>query len=416
MVQFVAIGLLLFAVLAVVSDRLVDRAAEDEALDDARDTTWMLAHSVVEPALTRGLVSGDPGSIDRFDREVRDRLLVGDVRRIKVWAPDGTIVYSDQTELIGEQFPLSGAEQQILRDGGTDAELSDLQEPENRLEAPEQGLVEVYTRVRTPDGSPLLFEAYYTADDIAANTQRVFAPFRRIMTGSLLLLAALAAFIIWGLTRRLRTAAAERQRLLQAAIDASVAERRRIARDLHDGVVQDLAGTAFTLSAEARGEQPVAPGAVAGAARSLRRSLKALRSLLVEIHPPDLAADGLSAALEDLVAPAGAAGMEARVEVDDVDGVPDHVVTLVWRVAQEAVRNALRHSCGSRLHVIVRRYGDTVQLEVRDDGVGMDTHGPRPEGSLGLRGLSSLVHEHGGTLSVESEPGQGTTVRVEVAA
>lgn len=416
MVQFVAIGLLLFAVLAVVSDRLVDRAAEDEALDDARDTTWMLAHSVVEPALTRGLVSGDPGSIDRFDREVRDRLLVGDVRRIKVWAPDGTIVYSDQTELIGEQFPLSGAEQQILRDGGTDAELSDLQEPENRLEAPEQGLVEVYTRVRTPDGSPLLFEAYYSADDIAANTQRVFAPFRRIMTGSLLLLAALAAFIIWGLTRRLRTAAAERQRLLQAAIDASVAERRRIARDLHDGVVQDLAGTAFTLSAEARGEQPVAPGAVAGAARSLRRSLKALRSLLVEIHPPDLAADGLSAALEDLVAPAGAAGMEARVEVDDVDGVPDHVVTLVWRVAQEAVRNALRHSCGSRLDVIVRRHGDTVQLEVRDDGVGMDTHGPRPEGSLGLRGLSSLVHEHGGTLSVESEPDQGTTVRVEVAA
>ncbi|HYH33612.1 MAG TPA: ATP-binding protein [Nocardioides sp.] len=415
MVQFMALGLLLFLVLAVVSDRLTDRAAEDESLGDARATTWILAHSVVEPSLTEELVAGDPGAIDRFDREVLGRLLVGDVRRIKMWAPDGTIVYSDQTELIGERFELGGAERRILREGGTDAEVSALDEPENRLEAGETGLVEVYTRVQAPDGTALLFEAYYSADDIAANAQRVFTPFRRIMVGSLVLLGGLAAAIIWGLTRRLRRAASERQRLLQAAIDASEAERRRIARDLHDGVVQDLAGTAFALSAAGREGGPVAPAGVTEAAESLRGSLKALRSLLVEIHPPDLAADGLAAALDDLVAPAARAGMEAHVHLDGVTGAPDHVVALLWRVAQEAVRNALRHSGGSRLDVEVRREGGRLVLLVRDDGVGIDDSRPRRAESLGLRGLRSLVQEEGGRLTVQSQPGRGTTVRAEVA-
>ena len=415
MVQFMALGLLLFLVLAVVSDRLTDRAAEDESLGDARATTWILAHSVVEPSLTEELVAGDPGAIDRFDREVLGRLLVGDVRRIKMWAPDGTIVYSDQTELIGERFELGGAERRILREGGTDAEVSELDEPENRLETGESGLVEVYTRVQAPDGTALLFEAYYSADDIAANAQRVFTPFRRIMVGSLVLLGGLAAAIIWGLTRRLRRAASERQRLLQAAIDASEAERRRIARDLHDGVVQDLAGTAFALSAAGREGGPVAPAGVTEAAESLRGSLKALRSLLVEIHPPDLAADGLASALDDLVAPAARAGMEAHVRLDGVTGAPDHVVALLWRVAQEAVRNALRHSGGSRLDVEVRREGDRLVLLVRDDGVGIDDSRPRRAESLGLRGLRSLVQEEGGRLTVESQPGRGTTVRAEVA-
>ncbi len=416
-VQFLATGFVTLVVVVLVTSALSRQAADEEAVADARALTQVLGRSVAQPDIPPGLVDGDAAAIDRLDRTVLDRLLVGDVRRIKVWGADGTVLYSDRTELVGARYPLGDDELDVIREGGTDAELSDLSRPENRYERALGGdLLEVYTRIRSPEGDPLPFEAYFTADELGEQRAAVLDRFLPITIGALAALVALATPLMLLLNRRLSRAARERERLLEAAVRASDAERLRIARDLHDGVVQDLAGTAFTLSAEARGDQPVAPGVVAGAARSLRRSLKALRSLLVEIHPPDLAADGLSAALEDLVAPAGAAGMEARVEVDDVDGVPDHVVTLVWRVAQEAVRNALRHSCGSRLHVIVRRYGDTVQLEVRDDGVGMDTHGPRPEGSLGLRGLSSLVHEHGGTLSVESEPGQGTTVRVEVAA
>ena len=412
--QFLGIGLLLFVALAVTSDRLTDRAAEEEALGDARASTWVLAHSVAEPSLSPGLVTGDAGAIDRFDRDALDRLLVGDVRRIKIWTPDGTIVWSDQTELIGETYALDDEEQEILREGGTEAELSDLSDPENRLETGTTGLVEVYTRVEAPGQRPLLFEVYYSAADIEADTQQVFAPFRRIMLGSLLVLGGLATLIIWGLSRRLRRAADERQRLLQAAIDASDAERRRIARDLHDGVVQDLAGTAFTLSAAAREPRPVAATTLSGAADSVRASLRALRSLLVEIHPHDLDAEGLAAAIDDLVAPAAARGMTAHVGVDDVTGVPDRAVRLVWRVAQEAVRNALRHSGGGRLDVEVVRGDGRVVLQVRDDGVGMDVTAPREPEQFGLRGLAGLVRDEGGRLSVDAEPGRGTTVTLEV--
>jgi len=414
--QFLGIGLLLFVVLTVTSDRLTDRAAEQEALGDARATTYVLAHSVAEPSLREALVAGDPGAIDRFDRDVLDRLLVGDVRRIKIWAPDGTIVWSDQTELIGERYALDADEQAILRRGGTDAELSDLAEPENRLETGSEALVEVYTRVVAPRRTPLLFEAYYSAADIEADAQQVFAPFRRIMLGSLLVLGALATLIIWGLSRRLDRAARERQRLLQAAIDASEAERRRIARDLHDGVVQDLAGTAFALSASAREPAPVDHTTVADAAGSVRDSLRALRSLLVEIHPPDLDADGLAAALHDLVAPAAASGMQAHVSVEGVGGAHDHAVRLVWRVAQEAVRNALRHSRGTRLQVeVVGRDGRLV-LVVDDDGVGIDSAREAGADHFGLRGLAGLVRDQGGRLDVESAPGRGTTVTLEVVA
>jgi two-component system NarL family sensor kinase len=416
MVQFVAIGLLLLITIAAISDRLIDRAAEAEVVGDARRTTSILAQAVAERSLTDLLVAGDPGAIDRFDRAVLGGLMVDDARRIKIWSSDGTIVYSDQTELIGQRFDLGDEEIAILRGGGTDAEVSDLSSPENRFEAAGSDLVEVYTRIETPAGTPLLFEMYYSGDEIRVDAQQVFEPFRRIMAGSLLVLGVVGGLIIWGLTRRLHRAADERQRLLKAAIEASEAERRRIARDLHDGVVQDIAGTAFTLSAASREATPPRQETLAEAATSLRTSLRGLRSLLVEIHPPDLTADTLGAALDDLVAPAAAAGLAATVDVADLAGVSDHAVAVLWRVAQEAVRNAIRHSRGRHLTVDVRRERERVVLEVADDGVGIDPDRTHPAERLGLRGLASLVREERGTLDVTGGPGTGTVVRLELPA
>ncbi|CAN5357916.1 hypothetical protein BH11ACT8_BH11ACT8_03160 [soil metagenome] len=164
--QFLATGLLLLVVLLVVTGVLSGRATRREALSDARASTDVLAHSVAEPAVPRGLVSGDPGAVDRYDRQMLDRLLVGEVRRIKIWARDGTIIYSDEARLIGSTFDLGPEETRIIDHGGSDAEVSDLSEPENRYEEPGRDLVEVYTRIVSPEGEPLLFEAYYAADDI----------------------------------------------------------------------------------------------------------------------------------------------------------------------------------------------------------------------------------------------------------
>jgi len=416
LVQFVVASLLLFGLTWWATGIFSQRAARSEALVDARETTELLANSVAEPAMPRGLVDGDPGAIDRFDREVLHRLLVSDVRRIKIWRADGTIVYSDETQLIGKRFRLDDEQLSVLHSGATEGGVSDLRRRENRFENEEGGLLEVYTRIESPEGQPLLFEAYYSVETVKQRSVEVLKPFRRITLGALVALLLLGAPLLGVLTLRLTRASRARERLMRRTVESSEAERRRIARDLHDGVVQELAGTAFALSGTAR-DPSVSPELreeLQGSSQALRRSLRQLRSLLVEIHPPGLNASGLGAALEDLTAPAASAGISTRVSVDGVEGAPDHVVTLVWRVAQEAIRNAVRHAHAANLTVEVRGDEREVRLTVRDDGAGFDPSASARDGSYGLRGLQSLVEDGGGRVEVESSPGAGTTVRMAV--
>jgi signal transduction histidine kinase len=421
-VQFLAAGFVVLVLVVIGTVRLSQHAADREAIADARATTALLGRSVAQPAIPRGLVEGDPQAVAAFDRAALRRLLVGEVRRIKIWRPDGKIVYSDKVALIGNRFPLGREEQEVLENGSTDAEISDLSAPENRFERGGGELLEVYTRVHSPEGDPLLFEAYYSAADIARRRKQVYDAFGPIALGGLLVLVLGTTPLLWVLTRRLDRTRRDRERLLEAAADASETERRRIARDLHDGVVQDLAGTSFALSATVRDPltAPETARQLTPMSHSLRSSLRSLRSLLVEIYPPDLSADGLSAALQDLVAPAAGVGITPVVEVHDVAGASDEAVRLVWRVAQEAVRNAIRHARARHLTVQVRAVGDRMHLDVTDDGVGFATgngHGPvHPDetGGLGLRSLRDLIREAGGTLEVRTSAGAGTTVHLEV--
>ena len=413
--QFLAVGVVALAAIAVGSRILADRAAEDEALFDARATTEVLARSVAQPSIPRGLGDGDPGALDRFDRLARSRLLVNDVRRVKVWAEDGRIVYSDEARLIGQVFELGAVELQILLEGGSDAEVSDLAEPENRYESDSDGLVEVYTQVWTPEGQPLLFEAYFSVAGIQSRQADVIAPFQRITYGALAVLVVVATTLLWALTRRVTRAAAEREQLLLDAATASGRERRRIARDLHDGVVQDLAGSAFALSAVARHTEEPHSTILLSTGDSLRRSLRELRSLLVELHPPELSQATLPAALEDLCAPAAAQGVEVAVVVDGLGDVPEREASLVWRVSQEAVRNTLRHAGATSMTVDLHRRNGSLVLLVSDDGVGFDVDAVPSTSHYGLRGLRSLVHDSGGYLTVLSRPGIGTVIRLETA-
>jgi two-component system NarL family sensor kinase len=416
MVQFLVASLLLFGATWWATGRLSERAGRSEAVADARVTTELLAHSVAEPAVPRKLVAGDPGAIDRFDRAVLTRLMVGDVRRIKIWRADGTIVYSDETQLIGKRFRLDDEQRQVLASGATEGGISDLRRRENEFETDENGLLEVYTRIDSPEGRPLLFEAYYSVATVEQRATEVLTPFRRITAGGLLAILLLGVPLIGALTLRLTRASRARERLMLRAMDSSEAERRRIARDLHDGVVQELAGTAFALSGSARDPDLSAGlrGDLDRAGEAVRRSLRQLRSLLVEIHPPGLNADSLASSLEDLAAPAVSAGTATTVSVTGIEGAPDHVVTLVWRAAQESIRNAVRHAHASRLTVEVTGDDRQVRLVVKDDGVGFDPTSRTGAGSYGLRGLKSLVEDGGGVVDVESSQEAGTTVRMVV--
>lgn len=415
LIQFLAVVVVMLVAVAVGTSLLSRRAADDEAINDARAVTTVLARSVARPAIPRGLVDGNPAAIDQLDRRVLNRLLVDRVRRIKIWDARGRILYSDETRLIGSRWGLGAEEREVLARGGIEAEVSDLTKPENRFERQLGGLLEVYTRIHAPGGNPLLFEAYYSRSDIAVQRERIFDRFRPITLGALLAFATLTTPLLLLLMRRIRRAGEERERLLQSAINASDAERLRIARDLHDGVVQDLAGASFALTTVAM--RPRTPSDVSdeltGVSRSLRTSMRNLRSLLVEIYPPELHTEGLEAALTDLLAPLPARGIHTSLRVGDVSCASDEAVALAWRVAQETVRNALRHAAASSIEVSVGSIADELVLQVADDGNGFDGSAV-PAGHFGLRGLHSLSRDAGGRLRVESVEGRGTTVTLTV--
>jgi signal transduction histidine kinase len=411
-VQFVFAGLVALVLLLVGTTWLSKRAATHEAIDDARARTELLARAVIEPGIPSGFVDGEAAALDRFDRLVRQRVLSDDVLRVKVWDQDGTILYSDKTQVIGQVFPLDEDDLKVLTEGGSDAEVSDLSKPENSYERPFGELVEVYTRVIDRDGNPLLLETYFSSGQISRRTAEVIGAFRPITVASLGLFLALTVPIVWLLARQLDSSAASRERLLLAAVEASDTERRRIARDLHDGVVQDLAGTSFELSATARevSDQPRLAAVIDGLGAGVRRSL---RSLLVEIYPPELRTAGLAAALDDLLAPATAMGIDVEMQVADTSALPDEAVAIVWRVAQEAIRNATRHGRPASLSVRVVVTDAVVALTVSDDGVGFDPDLSLAAGEhFGLRGIRDLVDEAGGSLSVRSARGTGTIVQL----
>ena len=420
---FLLIGVLTIVGIVLGTQRLAADAAADEAISEARGTTELLAQVVARKDVPAALVEGRPGAIDRFDRVVRKRL-VDRLQRVMIYDAHGTVIYAKPLPLIGQHHALDAARRAVLRTGQTGSEvvssaaMEEAARPGAKALDEPDGRVQVFTLIHSRDGQPLIFEAHYASKTLEERRQDIFDSFRLITLGPLLLLMAVVTLMLTLLTRQLTRAGHERERLLRSAMDASDAERRRIARDLHDGVVQDLAGTAFSISALARDpDQPAeARTTLRSASGSLREGLKSLRSLLAEIHPPELHADELAAALEDLIAPAGAAGIAASATVEGAETASPEMVALVWRVAQEAVRNAIRHSQASTLAVTVRADSRCLALEVVDDGVGFVPATTRRAGGYGLRGLRSLVRDAGGDLEVRSSPGEGTTVRMEVAA
>lgn len=414
-------GLVAVLVFAAAALFVLRELGHREAIRNARQLTTLAGQGIVEPALGERLLAGDPREVARIDRIVQERVLDEEVVRVKIWSPEGRIVYSDEPRLIGSSYVLGSDERETLRTGAAKAELSDLTRPENRFERPLGPLYEVYTRIRAPSGTPLLFETYQRSSGLVSSGRDIWLPFAAALLASLLLLWLIQVPLAWRLARRLRRSHAERESLLVRAVEASADERRRIAADLHDGVVQDLAGVSYSLSAAAEREQLTAsPGlreTLLDAASATRAAIRQLRTLLVEIHPPNLRSAGLESALRDLLAPLAAHGIETSLDV--VDGVELDADTelLLFRAAGEAVRNAQRYARASRVSVRLDTGDGDARLEVVDDGVGFtddDRERRRAEGHMGLDLLGELVARRGGRLDVGPGTGGGTSFVVEV--
>jgi signal transduction histidine kinase len=419
--QFALSGLVVVVVVGVAGAYVLRSLGTREAVRDARDLTELSGKSVVAPVLSRGVVTGDKRALVRLDRVVRERVLHDPVVRVKLWTAGGKIVYSDKRALIGSTYPLGSEEQTAFRDRRVRAELSDLTRPENRFERSYHKLLEVYLPVHVHGGGMLLYEQYLRYSSVLSGGHRVWTSFLPVLIGGLLLLALVQLPIAWSLARRLRERQREREALLMRAIDSSNLERRRIAADLHDGVVQNLAGLSFSLAAAAERLAPDGPeeatSTLRRAAAATRQTMRQLRSLLVEIYPPNLHVAGLEAALSDVVAPAVARGLDTHLDVSlDLRLTPE-IEALVFRTAQEGVRNVLAHAQASRLDVRVAAKDHRVELIVEDDGRGFDPREAkqtRESGHFGISLLRDLAASADATLDVTSEPERGTVVRLEV--
>jgi signal transduction histidine kinase len=392
-----------------------------QAIDDARGLTRVLAQGIIEPNLTTEVLASSPAALESFDEIVRAGAVRGAVVRVKLWRADGRIIYSDEPRLIGSTYALGEEELDALRTGVVEAEASDLSEPENRYERAEGRLLEVYLPVTAPGGDKLLFETYQRSDAISASSQRILTAVAPALLGALALLQLVHLPLAWTMARRLQRARTERELLLQHAIDASNAERRRIASDLHDGIVQDLAGIALSLSgmADRAKNEPIETSVeeFKTAASATRREIRELRTLLVEIHPPNLHAVGLQAALQDLMAPLTLRNIESILEVPADLRLPDPVESLLFRASQEGLRNVIAHSAATKVRVEIRVQSGHARLELSDDGVGFSPQERENRGSqghLGLDLLGSLVRDAGGEMRLDSDPGRGTLLAVEV--
>ena len=417
---FALSGTLVLLLVGVVGVFVMQRVGEAEAVRQAKDLTSVAARAVVQPRLTNGVVGGDAASLAAIDALVVDGVLRDPIVRVKIWDRDGTIVYSDVPELIGERFDLGSEELAALRTDTVEADISDLGKPENRFERDFGQLLEVYLPVRTPNGKRLLFEAYLLYDSVTASARQLWRAFIPVLAVALIAFAWLQIPLAYRLAGRVREGQLDRERLLQRAIDASDLERRRIAGDLHDGPVQQLAGVSMSLSAAAdrlEPDDPAASAALRDAAERTRQGMRSLRSSLMGIYPPTLERAGMSAALSDLTAPLAGYGITVDLDVDETLELTPRTESLLFRAAQESVRNVTSHAEAAHVRVRLAHDGNAAVLEIADDGKGFapaQAEAARADGHLGLRLLADLARDAGGSLDLASTPGEGTTVRLEV--
>jgi signal transduction histidine kinase len=195
-------------------------------------------------------------------------------------------------------------------------------------------------------------------------------------------------------------------------------ERARLARELHDAVSQRL----FSIRAHARAAEVLVAKAPARASAELAAIAELgaqahgeLRAVIDGLAPPELDADGLAESLRKYALLAGRAhGIPVSVTAADLPELDPRVQAAAFRVAQEALQNALRHSGASEISVSLSRAPRRVVLEVSDDGTGFDPG--IASGGLGLASMRERAAAVGGMLRLSSAPGAGTRVRLAVPA
>jgi signal transduction histidine kinase len=210
----------------------------------------------------------------------------------------------------------------------------------------------------------------------------------------------------------------ERTRLLSDLVKVQELERARIASDIHDDSIQVMAAAALRLEMLGQDLTGTEHGeAVGEAAARVRHALGRLRRLIFDLTPRSLRSGGLGPAIEAYLREvASEAGFRWTVD-DRLPGrLPDEVDAILYRIAQEAIRNAHNHAEAGMVTVSLSERGGGSLLRIADDGVGFAARGDREHrpGHVGLPSMRERAAVAGGTLRLETAPGAGCAIEVWV--
>ena len=422
--QFALSSLALLILVAAIGTVALKHLATGEALADARSVTVAFSHGVLRRDLTPAVLRGDPDALRKLDRTVREAVIGHPIVRVKVWTPEGRIVYSDAHALIGRTFPLPRDLQGAMRDDAVRAEVSDVSRPENRLERGQGRLVEVYLPLRLAPGRVVMVEAYHPGGRIDAASHRIWRTFLPMLLGLLLALAAAQLPLVWSQARRARGDAREREQLAREAERELQAERGRIATELHEGIVQDLAGAAYELHAAATlpdgASERELRGALGRGAEVCRSAMTRMRELLVDLRSEERRVQDLRSAIEAVARPLRDAGVEVIVGIAVNRPLPGDTALLVHRAAREILLDVRRRSGVTLVTIGLADRGGDVALTVDHDSVAGP--GPRREDDdeagrpSRLESLAETLAAHGGSLVIDSRPGLGARYAATLSA
>jgi signal transduction histidine kinase len=396
---------------------VANKIAQHQALADARAQASAIANKLAAPLVNRDVRERGLPAADRLNTVMMTRMADGSVRHVKLWDETGRVIWSDESDLVGQKFPMEEDVTELFNTKAATAELSDLSKEENQFEQSEGELLEVYAGTFDADGEPLVFEAYLTTEQMRSAAQTILVNLVPLILGTLALFMLAVLPLAMSLARRVERAQLDRSKMMRHALLASDLERRRIAQDLHDGVIQDLAGLGYVLPTAQReihegGNLALARTTLDRATGMLQQDVVRLRSLLTDLYPPDLQGQGLVSAVGDLVQTMTShAGLDATVRIDPALDVPVDAGRLAYRVVREGLRNVVKHADASSVVVEVSREADDVLVRVADDGRGpVSAPEVTPRGHLGLRLLRDTLSDFGGRLDLEPGPRQGTSL------
>jgi signal transduction histidine kinase len=415
--RFVLLSALALLVLGV-GIRIAGRhVAEDQALSDATKRAAGVGRGIISALVDSGLRNGDPRSMGRVEQALKFRLHDGTFKHVLIFDAQGRVLWSDVDVMVGHRVPIDPELRRALRTGRVVPRLPGDPDRHHETIGDEDGLLEVHVPLQATDGGVVVFEAYIDSTAIAADRDRISRRTLPTALGGLLLFQLAVLPLAWTLARRIDRASRQQSELVTRSLRAWHEERRHLAQDLHDGVVQDLSAVSYSMPMVTSALPATPEGAAARSIADrmtglLQRDLHALRTMVLDLMPTDMHKVGLDATLRTLSERYADDGLEITVQVEQGLDLPADVKGVVYRVVREGLRNVQKHARADHAHVSVTRDAESVVIVLTDDGRGFEPQDG--EEGFGLRLLKALVDDLGGTFDLTSSPAGGTEMRVRI--